>query len=144
MNGTNLHIALNNSSGLRLNLVGGAAEHIRMVSPASTSFSGKISINTTQEWLLKPTYVPVKGEIVIFSDRNIINGICYPGIKIGDGNAYVVDLPFFGDNDTDYIVGLINNHIDDVLSHVSAEDRSFWDAKLNYEVNGENLTFTRN
>lgn len=144
MNGTNLRISLNNNNALRLNLIDGTAEHIRMVSPASTSFSGKISIDTTNGWSQKITYIPSKGEIVIFSDRNIVGGISYPGIKIGDGLAYVVDLPFFGDDETNRVIDIVNNHINDTLSHVSSEDRAFWNAKLNYEVSDESLTFTRN
>lgn len=144
MNGSNLRISLNSSNLLRVNLTGGTAEQIRMVSPVSGSFSGKISINTAAEWAQRITYIPDKGEIVIYSDRNIVGGISYPGIKIGDGMAYVVDLPFFGDDETNRVIDIINNHANNAEIHVSAEDRSFWNAKLNYEVNGESLTFTRN
>ena len=144
MSGTNLKISLNGSNAFKLNLSGGATEHIRMLSPSSGSFSGKISIDTTKGWNDKLTYIPSNGEIVIFSDRHIVEGVNYPGIKIGDGKAYVVDLPFFGDDETDYIVGLLNGHINDASIHVSNEDREFWNAKLNYETNGENLIFTRN
>lgn len=58
----------------------------------------KISIKTTDEWRAIPQ-VSKKGDIYIFSDRNskIVNDevINIPGIKIGDGNAYIMDLPSF-------------------------------------------------
>lgn len=144
MSGANFQISLNGGNALRLNLTGGTSEQIRMVSPASSAFSGKISVDTTEGWNQKITYIPVKGEIVIFSDRCILGGTNYPGIKIGDGLAYVVDLPFFGEDETNRVINIINNHINDVSAHVSAEDRSFWNAKLNYQTDGENLIFTRN
>ena len=144
MSGTNLKISLNGSNAFKLNLSGGATEHLRMLSPSSGSFSGKISIDTTEGWNNKIMYVPSNGEIVIFSDRHVVEEVNYPGIKIGDGKAYVVDLPFFGDDETNYIVGLLNDHINDVSAHVSNEDREFWNAKLNYETNGEELILTRN
>lgn len=144
MGGANFQIALNGGSPLHLNLAGGTSEHIRMVSPSSSAFSGKISVDTTEGWNQKITYIPVRGEIVIYSDRRIVGGTSYPGIKIGDGLAYVVDLPFFGEDETNRVINILNNHINDVAAHVSAEDRSFWNAKLNYQTDGENLIFTRN
>lgn len=144
MSGTNLHISLNNGNMMRVNLTESTVERIRMVSPASGGFSGKISIGTMAEWAEKPTYIPVKGEIVIYSDRYTIDGIVYPSIKIGDGNAYAVDLPFMTDAETNRIVGLLNDHVENMLIHVSAQDRAFWNNKLNYEIDEENLTFTRN
>lgn len=143
MNGTNLRISLNSPGTLRLNLSGNEAERIRMLSPSSGFFSGKISIDTTERWGLKPTYIPAKGEIVIYSDYNIIDGTSYPGIKIGDGKAYIVDLPFFV-GDIKRIVDIVDEHINNALIHVSEEDRAFWNAKLNCEMDGENLIFTRN
>lgn len=132
------------SANFRINLNGGETMRIKMISPSSAAFSGRISINTTAGWNEKISYVPVKGEIVIYSDRHVIDGVDHPGIKIGDGLAYVVDLPFFGDDEADRIITIIDNHITDASVHVSEEDRSFWNAKLNYETVGENLIFTRN
>lgn len=144
MSGSNFHIRLNGSDnqGIRLNEL--ETMRIRMISPASGSFSGKISIDTTAGWQQKLTYIPGKGEIVIFSDRNTVDNIDYPGIKIGDGLAYVVDLPFFGDDESARILGIISTHVNDTSVHVSPEDRAFWNAKLNYEAVGETLVFTRN
>ena len=144
MNGSNFRISLNGSSALRLNLVEHATEQIRMVSPVSGSFSGKISIDTTEGWNSRLTYVPARGEIIIYSDRHVIDDVNYPGIKIGDGNAYVVDLPYFGDDETNRVINIINMHINNAEVHVSQEDRAFWNAKLNFEIENENLVFTRN
>lgn len=144
MNGTNLRVTLNGGNSFRVNLANNVTEQIRMISPSSSAFLGRITINTTDGWNAQRTYVPIKGEIVIFSDRHVIDDVNYPGIKVGDGMAYVVDLPFFGDDETNSIMGIINDHINNESIHVSMEDRDFWNAKLNYETVGENLIFTRN
>ena len=144
MSSTNLRISLNSSNPLRINMSQGASERIRLVNSAASSFSGKITIDTTAGWNQKIMYVPLKGEIVIYSDRNLVGETYYPGIKIGDGNAYVVDLPFFEDDVTDAIMEVLNNHINDTSIHVTPEEKTFWNEKLNYETEGENLIFTRN
>ena len=126
-----------------INAVG---EDLTDIKNAISALDRKTSIDTTAEWSQKITYIPIKGEIVIYSDRNIIGGINYPGIKIGDGNSYVVDLPFLGDDAANEIIGIINGHINNTVVHISSEDRSFWNEKLNYEIDNDNetLKFTRN
>lgn len=144
MNGANLRISLNSGNNLRLNLSEPATEQIRVINPASNIFSGKISINTTEGWIAKRNYIPKLGEIAIFSDRHVVDGVNYPGIKIGDGLAYVVDLPFFGDDETARIIDILNDHIENTEVHITNEERSFWNAKLNCEIDDENLILTRN
>lgn len=64
-----------------------------------------------------------------------------PGIKIGSGNAYVQDLAFI-DEDTRRTLA---EHIEDLDIHVTAEEKAFWNNKVNTEdtVVGETLVFTR-
>ena len=143
MSETNFRISLNSGTGFQLSLDEESSQQIRML-PMSVYFSGKISIDSSEEWSQKTTYIPKNGEIIIYNDRNVIDGVSYPGIKIGDGLAYVVDLPFFGDDETNAITEIVNNHIDDTQSHVSAADREFWNSKINVELNGESLVLTRN
>lgn len=64
-----------------------------------------------------------------------------PGIKIGDGNAYLIDKPFVGDDTRDMLVEHINNQV----IHITAEERQEWNDKLNYvEPDSDLLEFTRN
>ena len=93
---------------------------------------------------MNPTYVPKYGEIVIYSDRTVVSDVVYPGIKIGDNNSYVVDLPFFGDDDTNRIITLLEAHVNNASVHVTPAEKSFWNSKLNCELETENLVFTRN
>lgn len=102
-------------------------------------FLAKQSIDTKAHWDNKPTYVPEPGEIVIYTDRNVINGLSYPGIKIGDGNAYLVDLPFLGDDVFMNIIALLEDHINNTDIHVTPEEKQFWNNKLNYSINNEIL-----
>jgi hypothetical protein len=43
-------------------------------------------IDTAGNWALATNFVPLKGEIIIYSDLNLM--------KVGDGSTTVNDLPF--------------------------------------------------
>ena len=96
---------------------------------------GIVSENTNDGWASNPTYVPKKGELVIYTDT--------ANIKIGDGSAYLVDIPFVGSEETEAIIEELREHMADDISHVTQADRDFWNAKLNYSLSDENLVLTR-
>ena len=106
--------------------------------------SGKVRIGTTAEWELQPTFVPERGEFIVYTDRTVIDGVAYSGVKVGDGGAYVVDLPFVGDDVATVIVTQINDHVFNSDIHVSPAEKQFWDNKLNFELQGETLAFNTN
>lgn len=103
---------------------------------------------TTEYWDNERNFIPKAGEIVIYSDyyTEVVDGVTktYPAIKIGSGNGYIQDLAFVGEEDTDRLIG----HISDALIHVTAQDRAFWNNKLNVtdarEVVEETLILNRN
>lgn len=103
----------------------------------------KGNVNTSEHWNANPLYVPDIGEMVIYTDRRTVNGINYPGIKIGDGNAYLVDLPFIGDDLYEQIMGVLSNHINNSDIHVTTEEKEFWNNKLNCEVENGTLILNR-
>lgn len=108
-----------------------------------------VSENTTAGWNGNPGYLPKKGEIVVYTDYivrqdDLGRDITYPGIKIGDGNAYLIDLPFVNDAVRYEVLQILDNHVNNQAIHVSQQDRDFWDSKLNYEMNDEELVLTRN
>lgn len=105
--------------------------------------TARVKFGTVETWSQQPTFVPEDGEFIIYTDRNVINGVEYPGIKMGDGNAYLVDLPFIGDDIANQILAQLNIHTSNNDIHVTAEKKQFWDNKLNYNVNGETLVFNR-
>lgn len=103
-----------------------------------------IFTDTTAGWSSRLTYVPARGDIIIYTDKSVISSDgtqqYVPGVKIGDGNAYCVDLPFVGDD----IASDLLAHISDVNSHVTTSEKTFWNNKLNVDVSGEALQFNRN
>ena len=108
-----------------------------------------IQCKTTAEWNSDPTFIPKLGEIIIYSDNGLFYNdlnqpIVVPNIKIGDGNAYCIDLPFVTDAIRNQIIISLNDHINDNVRHITAEERQFWNNKLNYTISGEELTLDRN
>lgn len=107
-----------------------------------------IQCKTSAEWMQDISYIPKFGEIIIYSDHDSyeLNGetIPVPDIKIGDGQAYCVDLPFIHAGERERILAQINNHINNTDIHVTAAEKQFWNNKLNCNISGELLTLDRN
>lgn len=105
--------------------------------------NGRVQLkrDTTTNWNNARGFIPLEGEIIIYTDYKTITKeidgevktILIPGIKIGDGRAYVQDLPFIDDELRDKIMSHINNND----THVSVIDRFKWDNKLNIDDNQE-------
>lgn len=107
-----------------------------------------IMIGTTAEWQAHSTYIAPEGTICIYSDRGSYqdtnnNTITVPGIKISDGFAYVTSLPFVGDDVIAAVRIELNNHINDNVRHITADERTFWNNKLNTLMDGETLVLNR-
>lgn len=81
-----------------------------------------IRIATTSEWAAQTSLVSEEGIIYVYSDHQTKDGTNIPGLKIGDGKAYVVDLPFI---DTLYI-----DHIADTDIHITATERTKWNKAI--------------
>ena len=108
-----------------------------------------VSENTTAGWGEFSHYIPKAGEICIYTDYASVrdefgNTIMCPGIKIGDGSAYLIDMPFVDEGTRQYLFNEISKHTSNESIHVSENDRSFWNNKLNYEISGETLILNRN
>ena len=121
-------------------------ENLDYLNSGHTGFAG-IEFGTTEEWNSNPRYVPVEGMITVYTDYQqktdpSTGEVTYiPGFKIGDGNAYLIDKPFVGDDIRD----ILTEHIEDTGIHIQPGEREFWNNKLNYEEpEGDLLEFTRN
>lgn len=103
----------------------------------------KAMMDTTENWNLKPTFIPSKGLLIVYIDHGTTvwegETINVPGIKIGDGAAYLVDLPFVGED----WHAVLEEHIQNTDIHVNPDEKSFWNAKLNCNLQGEVLQFNR-
>ena len=106
-----------------------------------------IRYDTTIGWDSQPQLVSEISTIYVYTDKFYYidgegNTIYVPGIKIGDGNAYLIDKPFI----TDAIQQAFTEHMNDLLIHVQPGERERWNNKLNYIEPGDSglLEFTRN
>lgn len=105
----------------------------------------KVLYDTTANWNSQISFIPEEGTVIVYSDYKtiIIEGVekTIAGIKIGDGRAYLIDLPFV---DEDVRMALIA-HINDANVHIQEGEREFWNNKLNYTLdeNSGTLEFNR-
>lgn len=101
-----------------------------------------IYYGTTEEWNSHIEIVSERQAIYIYTDYKVESDVNLPAIKIGDGNSYLIDLPFITAN-TAGVEHMIEEHMADSSIHVSPEDREFWNSKHKAVVNGnETLLFT--
>lgn len=88
------------------------------------SISGNaIMAKSTAEWAITPGIVSELGSIYVYTDYRKEDGVNIPAMKIGDGSAYVQDLPFFS-------------------TGVTEADRAFWNNKVAasiFPIDPENL-----
>lgn len=118
----------------------------------STTARIKFKRDTTANWNAARGMIPLEGEVIVYNDyatiTKIVDGqertIIVPAIKIGDGRAYVQDLPFVNDDLREQLL----NHINNPEIHVTMAEKLFWNNKLNVndasEVVNEALIFNRN
>ena len=106
-----------------------------------------ILIGTTAEWATLVNYSVPMGTILIYTDHGSYTKdgttITVPGIKISDGMAYVNSLPFVGDDVAASIRQELSDHINDNIRHITSAERTFWNNKINCDINGENLILNR-
>lgn len=70
-----------------------------VIDPSNPVISGiKTTRKTSEEWAALPDYVPENNELIIYTTMLNENGIpvLQNGLKIGDGDTFVGDLPFIG------------------------------------------------
>ncbi len=91
----------------------------------SGTYEVPIVAKTTEEWAQSPSIASQLGWLYIYTDYRKEDGKNIPAMKIGDGNAYVIDLPFFS-------------------TGVTESDRQRWDNKVALkmsDLDDENLIF---
>jgi hypothetical protein len=99
-----------------------------------------VHANTTAYWDAQPSLVGLAGHFYIYTDHDQVNGVNIPGLKAGDGLAYLIDAPFIDGN-----ASALVNHINDASSHITPQERLFWNNKVSCymsAVDSEKLVFT--
>lgn len=80
----------------------------------------KIYYDTKEGWNQKSSLIGEKEAFYIYTNYSHDEfGNDIPGMKIGDGNAYLIDLPF--------VDAVYAEHIANSIIHVTQEDRLVWD-----------------
>ncbi len=87
--------------------------------------------DTTYNWNLQPQLRAEEGTIYVYRDyhhlEDDVGNITFiPDIKIGDGQSYLIDLPFI----SDYTLHYLMEHINDTNIHVSEIEKQFWNNKV--------------
>lgn len=84
-----------------------------------------VHFDTVAHWNTQRDLVAKNGHIYVYTDYQVIDGVNIPAIKIGDGNAYLIDIPFVDSNSS-----LLKTHIDDKEIHITSDERDFWNNKV--------------
>lgn len=121
----------------------------------------RLKRDTTANWNNARGFVPMAGEVIIYDDYQtktwqveeygelVTKTEKIPGIKIGDGNAYVQDLPFVDKDLREKLMAHINN----AEIHTTLAEKLFWNNKVNVddayeqihdELEDETLIINRN
>ena len=109
--------------------------NIKTINDESILGSGNIDTalyDTKENWDSIPSFIPKKGQLIVYTGY---------GVKIGDGNAYLIDLPFAEET----LYNQLTEHVNNNDIHVTAEKKEFWDNKLNIVSNivDETLVFNK-
>lgn len=98
----------------------------------------KVLYATTATWNSQPQLVSARGYIYIYSDyRQNGQGQNIAAMKVGDGSAYLIDMPFTDD--------LLYAHLANDIRHITQEEREFWNNKVRCymdPLNEHRLVFT--
>lgn len=97
-------------------------------------------VATKEEWDSRRDLISQKNVVYVYSDHETNEeGQPVPGFKVGDGMAYLIDLPFNDD--------LALKHIYNTGIHVTQEEKDFWNNKVTAYINAddvEQLILTKN
>lgn len=93
-----------------------------------------VVINTTEMWNSLLKLRTQKGVIYVYSDYVTIDGVTYPGTKIGDGIHLLKDIPMM----QEYVL----KHINDNVRHITDEEREFWNNKHRVYVKNHTIKIT--
>ena len=97
----------------------------------------KAKRDTTANWNHASGFIPLEGEIIVYIDYEVDSeGTKIPAFKVGDGRAYVQDLPFVSDDIRRDLI----NHINNRDTHVTLSEKEFWNNKVNIDDSVEQTT----
>ena len=91
----------------------------------------EIFYGTTEYWNAQPQLISTKGSIYVYSDHDSdSSGNLIPGIKLGDGTSYLIDMPFIDEKSAEHIMNL--------AIHITQSEREFWNEKVRCYIDPQN------
>lgn len=99
--------------------------------PVSTG--GGIVTATKEEWNSQRDLIGKENVVYVYSNQYTNpDGEPIPAFKVGDGHAYLIDLPFNDD--------IMMRHINDRTIHVTQAEKNFWNNKVTAFIDPNDLT----
>ena len=102
---------------------------------------GKILSNTKDGWNSQPNLIAEKNTLYVYSDYRTVTEDgqekVVPGVKVGDGTSYLIDMPFMDAG--------MSDHIMNTIIHITQDEREFWNDKVSVYISPtdeENIVFT--
>lgn len=98
----------------------------------------QIYYGSTEYWNRQPDLVGERGSLYIYKDWMVDEeGRLVAGIKVGDGETLLIEQPA--------IDQLWQDHINDMIRHITPEERLYWNNKVSceYAEEFEKLLFLR-
>ena len=91
-----------------------------------------VHIDTKENWDSMVELVAKRDHIYVYLDYSRFSDQDIPGIKVGDGTSYLIDLPFVsGNNDA------LEAHIANQIVHITSAERESWNNKVTCYISGE-------
>ena len=121
-------------------IAGASEEHLITIQTLqdylNLNLDKQVLFDSTAGWSNQTSLVSETDHLYVYTDyQTDSGGNAIAGIKVGDGNAYVVDLPF--------IDAIAMEHIADTTIHITDAERTAWNNKVRcYYAGTENLIFT--
>ena len=97
--------------------------------------AGNVFYNTVSGWAAEPQLVGQVKSMYVYTDAMQYEGQNIPRIKVGDGQTYLIDLPFLNEREID--------HIANTSIHITDAERQFWNNKVTAYENQESLIITK-
>ena len=114
----------------------GLTTYDQLIKPyIDSTISSHIRAGTTATWNSDLTYIPSRGQMIIYIDAQTVDGETYPGYKVGDGLAYLADLPFQNDD----LRAILEDHLNNAIMHVTSSERATWNNKVSASYGNETL-----
>lgn len=123
----------------KLMAVGAEDEHLVTVQTLqnylNANLDKQILFGTTAEWDAQSQLQSAANTIYVYKDhKRDSQNRAIAGIKVGDGNAYLIDLPFTDEVEME--------HISDTDIHITAAERLAWNNKVScYYSSADTLVF---